>query len=296
MEHRRDPDYVRARGILEDVDLFDADFFRMSPREADVTDPQQRVFLETAWEALERAGYDPETYDGAIGVYAGMSNNTYFLANLYHRPDILEQSGELPMLGNEKDYLATRVSYKLDLRGPSINVVTACSSSLVAVCQAVQALETHQCDMALAGGVSIGLPQKRGYLYQEGFITSPDGHCRAFDEHAAGTVFSNGLGIVVLKRLEDALDRRGRRSSPSSRASASPTTDPAGSASRRRAWTARPTRSRWRRRSPESIPTRSGTSRRTARERRWAIRSRSRVSRRPSASSPTRPATARSAP
>ena len=134
-----------------------------------------------------------------------MSNNTYFLANLHSRPDVLQRAGELPMLGNEKDYLATRVSYKLNLRGPSLNIVTACSSSLVAVSQAVQSLATHQCDMALAGGVSISVPQRRGYLYQDGFITSPDGHCRAFDERAAGTVFSNGLGIVVLKRLEDAV-------------------------------------------------------------------------------------------
>src|SRR5512143_465994 len=204
MEARSDPAYVRARGIVHDPDLFDAAFFKMSPREAEVTDPQQRVFLETAWEALERAGYDPETFQGSIGVFAGMGNNTNFLANLYGRPDVLRRAGELPMLGNEKDYLATRVSYKLDLRGPSLNVVTACSTSLVAVCQAFQSLVTHQCDMALAGGVTISVPQRRGYLYQEGFITSPDGHCRAFDADAQGTVFSNGAGIVVLKRLEDA--------------------------------------------------------------------------------------------
>ena len=208
MAARTSPDYVRARGILEGVEMFDAGFFKISPREAEVTDPQQRVFLETAWEALERAGYDPERFPGAIGVFAGMSNNTYYLANLHGRPDVLVRSGEFPMLGNEKDYLATRVSYKLNLRGPSLNIVTACSTSLVAVCQAVQSLLTHQCDMALAGGVSIGVPQRRGYLFQEGFITSPDGHCRAFDAKAQGTVFSNGLGIVVLKRLEDARDDR----------------------------------------------------------------------------------------
>jgi acyl transferase domain-containing protein/glutamate-1-semialdehyde aminotransferase len=206
MANRREPGYVPARGIVDDIDLLDADFFKMSPREAEVTDPQQRLFLEASWQALERAGYDPDAYEGSIGVYASMSNNTYFLANLYSRPDVLSRSGELPMLGNEKDYLATRVSYKLDLRGPSLNIVTACSSSLVAVCQAVQALTMHQCDMALAGGVSISVPQRRGYLYHEGFITSPDGHCRAFDHRAAGTVFSNGLGVVVLKRLQDALD------------------------------------------------------------------------------------------
>ena len=201
---RKEPTYVRARGILEDVELFDAAFFNVSPREAEVTDPQQRVFLETAWEALERAGYDPEVFPGAIGVFAGMSNNTYYIANLLSRPDVRQLAGEYPMLGNEKDYLATRVSYKLNLRGPSLNIATACSTSLVAVCQAVQSLLTHQCDMALAGGVSISVPQRRGYTYQEGFITSPDGHCRAFDAKAQGTVFSNGLGIVVLKRLQDA--------------------------------------------------------------------------------------------
>ncbi len=204
MAARSDPAYVRARGILDHVEMFDAAFFKISPREAEVTDPQQRVFLETAWEALERAGYDPEAFAGAIGVFAGMSNNTYYLANLHGRPDVLQRAGEFPMLGNEKDYLATRVSYKLNLRGPSLNIVTACSTSLVAVCQAVQSVLTHQCDMALAGGVSIGVPQRRGYLYQEGFITSPDGHCRAFDAKAEGTVFSNGVGAVVLKRLEDA--------------------------------------------------------------------------------------------
>ena len=188
--------------------MFDAAFFKMSPREAEVTDPQQRLFLETAWEALERAGYDPEVFPGAIGVFAGMSNNTYYLANLLGRSDVLQHAGEFPMLGNEKDYLATRVSYKLNLRGPSLNIVTACSTSLVAVCQAVQSLLTHQCDMALAGGVSVSVPQRRGYTYQEGFITSPDGHCRAFDAKAQGTVFSNGLGIVVLKRLAGCPGRR----------------------------------------------------------------------------------------
>jgi len=204
VEARKDPAYVRARGVVEDAEMFDAAFFNVSPREAEVTDPQQRVFLETAWEALERAGYDPEVFPGAIGVFAGMSNNTYFLANLLSRPDVRQLAGEFPMLGNEKDYLATRVSYKLNLRGPSLNIATACSTSLVAVCQAVQSLLTYQCDMALAGGVSISVPQRRGYTFQEGFITSPDGHCRAFDAKAQGTVFSNGLGIVVLKRLQDA--------------------------------------------------------------------------------------------
>jgi acyl transferase domain-containing protein/glutamate-1-semialdehyde aminotransferase len=203
---RKDPNYVPARGVLPGAELFDAAFFGINPTEAAVMDPQQRVFLETAWTALEDAGYDPRMYRGAIGVWAGMSNNTYFLENLYPNPAAIQRAGGLlVMMGNEKDYLATRVAYKLDLRGPCVSVYTACSTSLVAVCQAVQALIDYQCDTALAGGVSITFPQQRGYLYQEGAITSPDGHCRAFDVEAAGTVFSNGVGIVVLKRLADAL-------------------------------------------------------------------------------------------
>ncbi len=207
MAARAQPNYVRSRGILEDVEMFDAAFFGINPSEAEILDPQQRIFMETAWEALETAGYDPRSFAGAIGVFAGMSNNYYFLQNLLARPDITDTVGWLTtMMGNEKDYLATRVSYKLDLRGPALNLQTACSTSLVAVGTAVQSLLNYQCDMALAGGVSVTLPQRRGYLYQEGGITSPDGHCRPFDESAAGTVFSNGVGIVTLRRLSDALD------------------------------------------------------------------------------------------
>jgi acyl transferase domain-containing protein/glutamate-1-semialdehyde aminotransferase len=206
MAARLDPAYVAARGIVEDVDKFDAAFFGVTPREAEVIDPQQRLFLEAAWEALEDAGHDPQSFSGSIGVFAGASNNTYFARNLLNRKDVTDLVGWLStMMGNEKDYLATRVAYKLDLRGPALNIVTACSTSLVAVATAVQSLSTWQCDMALAGGVSITLPQKRGYLSQEGAITSPDGHCRAFDADAGGTVFSNGLGIVVLRRLSDAI-------------------------------------------------------------------------------------------
>ena len=206
MAARSDPAYVAARGIIEDVDKFDAGFFGITPREAEVLDPQQRLFLEAAWEALEDAGHDPRSFPGPIGVYAGASNNTYFARNLLERKDVTDLVGWLTtMMGNEKDYLATRVAYKLDLRGPALNIVTACSTSLVAVATAVQSLSTWQCDMALAGGVSITLPQKRGYLWQEGAITSQDGHCRAFDANAGGTVFSNGLGIVVLRRLSDAI-------------------------------------------------------------------------------------------
>ena len=207
MEARRQPNYVRSRGILADVELFDAEFFGINATEAAVMDPQQRVFMETAWEALESAGHDPRTFAGGVGVFAGMSNNYYFLQNLLAREDVTDIVGWLTtMMGNEKDYLATRVSYKLDLKGPALNIQTACSTSLVAVCTAVQSLLNYQCDLALAGGVSITLPQKRGYLHQEGGITSPDGHCRTFDEDAAGTVFSNGVGIVTLRRLSEALE------------------------------------------------------------------------------------------
>ena len=198
--------YVPVRGILDGIEMFDAEFFGINPKEAQILDPQQRLFLEAAWEALERAGYEPATTGGTVGVFAGMGNNTYFAANLREHRELIDLVGALQtMMGNEKDYLATRVSYKLDLKGPSVTVQTACSTSLVAICQAVQSLLAYQCDMALAGGVSISLPQKQGYLWQDGGITSAGGHCRAFDAQADGTVFSNGLGVVVLKRLADAV-------------------------------------------------------------------------------------------
>src|SRR5262249_4167764 len=146
MAARKDPGYVRARGVLEGVDLFDAAFFGIPPAEAEVLDPQQRLFLEAAWEALEDAGHDPQSFPGAIGVFAGMTNNSYFAANLRDRKDATARVGALAtMMANEKDYLATRVAYKLNLRGPALNIQTACSTSLVAVCQAVQALLTYQC-------------------------------------------------------------------------------------------------------------------------------------------------------
>ncbi len=207
MEARRQPNYVRSRGVLDGVELFDAEFFGFNPSEAAVVDPQQRVFMETAWEALENAGHDPRRFAGPIGVFAGMSNNTYWFQNLAARQDVTDLVGWVTtMMGNEKDYLATRVAYKFDLRGPALNIQTACSTSLVTVVVAVQSLLSYQCDMALAGGVSVTLPQKRGYLFQEGGIISPDGHCRTFDEHAEGTVFGNGVGVVTLRRLGDALE------------------------------------------------------------------------------------------
>ena len=194
--------YVKANAILSDIELFDANFFDFSPKEAELTDPQHRLFLECAWLALENAGYDPETYPGSIGVYAGVGMNTYLLNNLY---PIDSGSSYQVMIGNDKDFLSTRVSYKLNLTGPSVNVQTACSTSLVAVHLACQSLINGECNMALVGGVSIRVPQKAGYLYQEGMIMSPDGHCRAFDANAKGTVGGNGVGIVVLKGLEEAI-------------------------------------------------------------------------------------------
>ena len=207
MEARSEPNYVRARGVISDADKFDEQFFGFSPKEAAVLDPQQRLFLEAAWEALEFAGHDPKAFSGPIGVFAGATSNSYYLNNLLSRRDVTDLVGLLTtQMANQNHYVATRVAYKLDLKGPALNIQTACSTSLVAVCTAVQSLQTYQCDMALAGGVSVQVPQKRGYLSQEGSILSPDGHCRAFDQDAAGTVFSNGLGVVVLRRLRDAVE------------------------------------------------------------------------------------------
>jgi thioester reductase-like protein len=200
------PNYVKARGVLEDPELFDAAFFGFTPREAEIRDPQHRLFLECAWEALEQAGYDADTYPGAIGVYAGASPNTYLLHNLLSNPSLVELVGPLHLnISSDKDFLTTLVSYKLHLRGPSITVQTACSTSLVAACLACQSLLSYQCDMALAGGVSIKFPHRVGYLYQAGGVLSPDGYCRAFDAAAQGSVDSNGVGVVVLKRLADAI-------------------------------------------------------------------------------------------
>ncbi|MFL6261090.1 MAG: amino acid adenylation domain-containing protein [Thermoanaerobaculia bacterium] len=199
------PGYVKACAVLDGIELFDAPFFGLTPREAEITDPQQRLFLECAWETLEDAGYDPSAYRGLIGVYAGVGMNTY-LFNLYSNPAAMEAVGRFRTIhGNDKDYLAAWTAYKLDLRGPAVCVQTACSTSLVAIHLACQALLNGECDMALAGGVSFSAHQKAGYVYQEGGIHSPDGHCRPFDARAAGTVGGNGLGIVVLKRLKEAL-------------------------------------------------------------------------------------------
>ncbi len=201
-----DPRLVPARGVLRGVELFDAAFFGLSPREAAIADPQQRVFLECAWTALEDAGCDPATCDGLIGVFAGSALSSYAWNNLRSNPELLGAFGALQLgILNGKDHLPTRVSYALDLKGPSVAVQTACSTSLVAVHLACLALLNYECDLALAGGVSIAVPQRAGYLYEEGGILSPDGHCRAFDAAARGTVMGDGVGVVVLKRLADAL-------------------------------------------------------------------------------------------
>jgi amino acid adenylation domain-containing protein len=210
-EVRRQPNFVKARPILEEVDQFDADFFGMYAREAELTDPQHRLFLECAWEALESAGYDPRAFNGPIGVFSGCSINTYFLEHVCRDRRTLEeftsnyQVGSYPMLlGAGLDFLSTRVSYKLDLKGPSLTLQTACSTSLLAVAQACQSLILGQSDIALAGGVSITFPQKRGYLHLEGGMVSADGTCRTFDANATGTIFGSGAGVVALKRLADA--------------------------------------------------------------------------------------------
>ncbi|HEY2392077.1 MAG TPA: beta-ketoacyl synthase N-terminal-like domain-containing protein [Candidatus Angelobacter sp.] len=201
--------YVRARNVLEDVEFFDAGFFGYTAREAMLLDPQQRVFLQTAWEVLERGGYDPEHYESAIGVFAGSSRESYLWNNINENQETRNSISDYQkMIDNNRDFLATRVSYKLSLKGPSVVVQTACSTSLVAVHMACQSLLNYECDMALAGGVSISFPQKAGNFYQEGGILSQDGHCRAFDIRAQGCVGGDGCGVVLLKRLSDALEDR----------------------------------------------------------------------------------------
>ena len=204
--------YVAARPVLKNPEMFDAEFFGVYPKEAAEMDPQHRIFLECAWEALERAGYAPNRIRESVGVFAGCSMNTYFMRNLAGQRSFLEdftgsyQVGNYAtMLGNDKDFLPTRISYKLNLRGPSMSVQSACSTALVAVAQACQSLMTQGCDMALAGAVSVTFPMRRGYLAQEGGLASMDGHCRPFDSEASGTVFGPGAGVLLLKRLDDAV-------------------------------------------------------------------------------------------
>ena len=204
------PNYVKAAPLLEDADQFDAGFFEYSPREATIMDPQQRLFLESAWEAIEDAGYAGAAAGTATGVFSGAGGimSTYLLSDTHFNPRLTGTTASMEHVGNDKDYLSTRVSYKLDLRGPSLTVQTACSTSLVAVHLACQSLLNGECDMALAGGTTVRVPHVAGHLFKEGNVFSRDGHCRAFDADAEGTVFGSGVGVVVLKRLQDAVRDR----------------------------------------------------------------------------------------
>jgi acyl transferase domain-containing protein/thioesterase domain-containing protein/NAD(P)-dependent dehydrogenase (short-subunit alcohol dehydrogenase family)/acyl carrier protein len=206
-EQLKNPHYVKAGAPLDKMEYFDPDFFGFSPKEAAILDPQHRQFYECCWEALERAGHVPSRFDGAIGVFAGCGMGAYFAQNLITNPDLVESVGMflLRHTGNDKDFLATRVSYILNLTGPSINVQTACSTSSVATHLACQSLLSEECDMAIAGGVTIEIPHGRGYPYREGEILSPDGHCRPFDHRSKGTIFGSGTGAIVLRRLDDAI-------------------------------------------------------------------------------------------
>jgi amino acid adenylation domain-containing protein len=202
---RNDAEYVKARGVINKPDEFDPAFFGINPRLAELMDPQHRIFLEIAWEALESAGYVPQQYDGSIGVFGGCRNNTYYYTNVLPHTELVERVGSFQvMTANDKDYIATRTAYALNLRGPAVTVQSACSTSLLAIAQAVDSIRNGQCDMALAGGAAIAQPINSGYLYQEGAMLSNDGHCRPFSADARGTVFSDGAGIVLLKGLEDA--------------------------------------------------------------------------------------------
>ncbi|CAG0933461.1 phthiocerol/phenolphthiocerol synthesis type-I polyketide synthase E [Thermoflexales bacterium] len=200
------PKYVGADGVIEDMDLFDAEFFGILPGEAELMDPQHRLFLECAWELMEQAGYDSESYEGRVAVYSSANLSTYLIRNIMSNPDLHERATSFQtLITNDKDFIATRVSYKMNLRGPSLSVATLCSSSFVAIHLACQALLNYQCDLAMAGAVALQASRNESFFYQEGGIGDPDGHCRAFDAKASGTVSGSGLGIVALKRLEEAL-------------------------------------------------------------------------------------------
>lgn len=202
----QNPNYVRRAPTLADIDMFDAGFFGFSPGEAKILDPQRRLFLECGWEAFENAGYDPLAIDDPVGVYGSAGINQYFNTQLVTNHEVLNTAGEQQILiSNDKDHLPTHLSYKLNLKGPSVNVNTACSSSLVAIHLARNSLLMGECDMAVAGGSAIMVPNQKGYLYVEDSILAKDGHCRAFDNNGSGTLWGSGCGVVILKRLEDAL-------------------------------------------------------------------------------------------
>jgi len=202
----KDPNYVRRRGVVRDADMFDAEFFNFTPREAELLDPQHRLFLECAWHALEDSGVDPFNTDKKIAVFGG-TGSPYHLVDTIDNESVLKYAnGTSIITSNDKDYVTTRVSYKLNLKGPSINVQSACSTSMVGVVMGIDSLLSYQSDMVLAGGATVELPVTKGYMYQEGSLESPDGKCRTFDKDAQGTVFSRGAGVVALKRLEDAIE------------------------------------------------------------------------------------------
>jgi acyl transferase domain-containing protein/acyl carrier protein len=202
----RNPNFVRIAPIIDGIDLFDPAFFGFSPREAEITDPQHRVFLETCHTALQQAGYDGCGGDMRVGVFAGARENEYWDTNLDTNPSLKRAVGEMALIiSNQTDYLATSVAYRLNLRGPAVTSVTACSTSLVGIHLACQSLGAGECDIALAGAVEIPMPMVRGYVYHEGGINAPDGKVRPFDANARGTVFGSGCGAVVLRRLSDAL-------------------------------------------------------------------------------------------
>ena len=208
-ELRNDPRYVRARGMIDKPYEMDAAFFDIGPMEAKLIDPQQRVLLETAFEALENAGHGPGSFGGRAAVFAGIEDNTYYKTEIAPFPEAEKRAGRFSvMTGNEKDFVAMRIAHKLNLKGPAVSVHTACSTSLVAVIMACKSLRQGECDMALAGGASVHFPTHDGYYFQEGGVFSPDGHCRPFDKDAQGTIFTDGAGIVVLRRLKDAIRDR----------------------------------------------------------------------------------------
>ncbi|MBL4605543.1 MAG: type I polyketide synthase, partial [Flavobacteriaceae bacterium] len=201
----QDPNYVKARGIVDGADLFDATFFGITPRDAEIMDPQHRIFLECAWHAFEDAGYDPEKTKARVGVFGGTGTAWYLNSVTTNSEVAKNSSGTSIITATDRDYVATRVSYKLNLTGPSFTVQSACSTSMVAVVMGVNSLLSYQCDMVIAGGATVHLPEKDGYMYYEGGIESIDGVCRTFDKDASGTVFSRGAGTVLLKRYEDAV-------------------------------------------------------------------------------------------
>ncbi|OUD15689.1 type I polyketide synthase [Thioflexithrix psekupsensis] len=200
------PNYVKAFGWIDGIEQFDAEFFNLSAREAQILDPQHRLFLQHAWHVLEHAGYDPHHYDGRIGIYAGAGMNHYLLHNILPNPDVINTIGGWSVvMSNDKDFIPTRAAYQLDLIGPSACISTGCSASLVCVAMAAQTLLNNQADMMIAGGITVQLTEPSGYWYQTGNIMSPDGHCRPFDAQSQGTLDANGIGLVLLKRLSDAI-------------------------------------------------------------------------------------------